>query len=422
MSQSFDVVVRNTSELLTCDGPLHGSAEAALGAIPQGAVGLRGEEVAWLGPESALPEGAIGPATRVIDAQGGFVGPGFVDPHTHLVFAGDRSVEFEQRCQGKSYVEVAQTGGGIIRTVKATRAAREETLVELALPRLVRLLAQGVTTVEIKSGYGLDVIAELTMLRAIRRLGEIQPVSVVPTFMGLHSLPAEYASDRDAYLKLCVDVLLPQIVQDRLARFADVFVERIAFTADEARRFAARAKGAGLKLLLHVDQLSASQGAELAAELEAVAAAHLEQITPAGIAALAKSKTVALLAPISTLFARAKPYAPGRALRDAGVQVALCTNVNPGSSNSENVSLAMGLACLENGLTPAEAFLGFTRVAGLALADPSLGRLAVGGQADLVVHGTASYRFLPYHLGMNDVRLVVKAGRVFDFTGSSRGR
>lgn len=418
----FDVLIRNTSEVVTCDGPLAGPAEATLGAIPAGAIGLTGERVAWLGPESELPKDAISPSTKVVDAHGQFVGPGFVDPHTHLVFAGDRAAEFEMRCQGKTYVEIAQAGGGIVSTVKATRAAREETLVELALPRLVRLLAQGVTTVEIKSGYGLDVIAELAMLRAIRRLGEVQPVSVVPTFMGLHSLPKEYANDREAYFKLCVDVMLPQVSQEHLARFADVFVEGIAFTPDEARRFAMRAKGAGLKLLLHVDQLTSGQGAELAAELGAVAAAHLERATPEGIAALAKSKTVALLAPISTLFARAKPYAPGRALRDAGVPVALCTNVNPGSSNSENVSLAMGLACLENGLTPAEAFLGFTRVAGLALADPSLGRLTVGGPADLVVHGTASYRFLPYHLGMNDVRLVVKAGRVFDFAGSPRSR
>lgn len=415
---AFDVVIRNTSEVVTCDGPLDRPAEETLAPITRGAVGVRGETIAWLGPESALPADAIGPGTKVLDAKGGFVGPGLVDPHTHLVFAGERSAEFEQRCQGKSYLEIAQAGGGIGNTMRATRAATEEALIESALPRLVRLLAQGVTTVEIKSGYGLDVIAEMKLLQAIRRLGEFQPVTVVSTFLGLHALPPEYANDRNAWVRLCIDTLLPQIANERLASFADVFVEQSAFTPDEARLFVTRAKGAGLAITLHVDQLTPGAGAELAAELGAVSAVHLEQITPAGIAALAKAGTVAILAPTSTLFARVKPWAPGRALRDAGVKVALCTNCNPGSSMSENVSLAMGLACLENGLTPAEAYLGFTRMAGLALARPALGRLVVGGPADLAVSRAPSYRFLPYHLGMNDVGVVLKAGRVFDFSGS----
>jgi len=407
----MELVVRNTSEVLTCDGPLEGPAEDTLGRVARGAVGVTGGRVVFLGAESELPEGAITSQTTVIDARGGFVGPGFVDCHTHVVFAGDRSDEFEQRCQGKSYLEIAAAGGGIARTVAATREASQEQLVALALPRLTQLLARGVTTAEVKSGYGLDAEAELRTLRAIAALSKAQPVELVATFLGLHAVPPEFKERREAWVRLCVDELLPRIVGEQLASACDAFIEQSAFTHDEARRLAAKAKALGLPLRLHVDQLTANGGAQLAAELGAVSADHLEQISAAGIAAMKQRGTIAVLAPTSTLFARAKPYAPGRALRDAGVLVALCTNCNPGSSNSENVSLAMGLACLENGLTPAEAYLGFTRIGALALSRPELGRLTVGGPADLAIFGCASYRTLPYHLGMNEVAHTIKAGR-----------
>ncbi len=408
----FDLVIKNTSEVLTCAGPLTGPAEALLAPTPKGAVGIRGERITFLGPAKSLPLDAIGPNTRVINAAGGFAGPGLIDPHTHVVFAGDRSGEFEARCQGKTYLELAQAGGGIVKTVSATRAASEDELLALARPRLHRLLAQGVTTVEIKSGYGLDLESELKLLRVIRRLGEKEPATVVATLLALHALPPEAAADRARYVAQVADELVPKVAKERLASFCDAFVEQSAFTADEARLVLGRAKALGLTARLHVDQLTPGAGAELAAELGAATADHLEQISQAGIAALAKSGVVAVLAPTSTLFARAKPYAPGRALRDAGVPVALCTNCNPGSSNSENVSLAMGLACLENGLTPAEAYLGFTRFAGLALKRPELGQLAVGGPADVVVYGCPSYRELPYHLAMNEVASVVRHGRL----------
>ncbi len=404
----FDLLVRNSSELVTCDGPLDGPAEATLAPIAKGCVGVVHGRIAWLGQD--VPTGAVGPDTVIVDAEGGFVGPGFVDCHTHVVFAGDRSQEFEQRCQGRTYLEIAQAGGGIARTVRATREASEQDLVDGALPRLARLLSQGVTTAEVKSGYGLDVDSELRMLRVIRTLGTKQPVSLVGTALPLHAVPP--GGTREAWLKVTFDELLPAIAREGLARFADAFVEQTAFTHDEARTLAARAKSMGLKLRLHVDQLTPNGGAQLAAELGAVTADHLEQISPEGIAALARAGTIAVLAPTSTLFARARPFAPGRALREAGVKVAVCTNCNPGSSNSENVTLALGLACVENGLTPAEAYLGFTRIAGLALADDSLGRLRVGGPADLVVSRATSYRHLAYHFAMNDVARVVKVGRV----------
>lgn len=413
----FDLVIRNTSEVVTCDGPVGPDALATLAAIERGAVGISGGRIAWLGPEADLPKEAQGPETEVLDARGSFVGPGLVDPHTHLVFAGERSGEFEQRCQGMGYLQIAEAGGGILSTVQATRAARERDLTYGAMPRAVALLSHGVTTAEVKSGYGLELDTELKMLRAIKALNLLQAVKLVGTVLPLHALPPEHRDSRDAYLKMCCEELLPKVAAEKLARFCDAFVEQSAFTADEARVLMKRARELGFIPRLHVDQLTAGRdGAQLAAELGCASADHLEQVSPAGIEALARTNTVAVLAPTSTLFARAKPYAPGRALRDAGVTVALCTNCNPGSSMSENVSLAMGLACLENGLTPAEAYLGFTRSAAAALAMPELGRLFVDGPADLVVYQCKSFRQLAYHLGVSEVRHVLKDGLVaFEF-------
>ncbi len=402
--EPFELLIHGASEVLTCTG--EGSAEQKLAPIAKGAVGIRDGRIAWLGTEPPV-RGEI-----EIDARGGFVGPGFVDCHTHVVFAGDRSGEFEQRCQGKTYLEIAAAGGGIARTVNATRAASEQQLIELAVPRLERLLRHGVTTAEVKSGYGLDVESELRMLRVIAKLRDRTPITLVGTLLALHAIPPEFKEDRGGWVKKVIDELLPIVAREQLARFNDVFVEQSAFTHDEARACLQAGRALGLLPRLHVDQLTANGGAQLAASLGAVTADHLEQISAEGITALAKSGTVAVLAPTSTLFAKARPFAPGRALVDAGVRVALCTNCNPGSSHSENVFLAMGLACVENGLTPAEAYLGFTRHGADALAEPELGRLQAGFLADLVIYEAQSYRALPYHFAMNDVAHVVKSGRV----------
>lgn len=400
----FDLLITGASQVLTCTG--EGTAEQKLGALARASVGVRDGKVAWLG-EAPPVRGEL-----ELDARGGFVGPGFVDCHTHVVFAGDRSGEFEQRCQGQTYLEIAAAGGGIARTVAATRAASERELIDLALPRLERLLRHGVTTAEVKSGYGLDLESELRLLRVVRQLAERTPITLVGTLLALHAVPSEFKADRAGWVKQVIEELIPRVAQEGLARFNDAFVEQSAFTHDEARAVLEAGKALGLRPRLHVDQLTANGGAQLAASLGAVTADHLEQISPEGIAALAAAGTVAVLAPTSTLFARARPFAPGRALVDAGVRVALCTNCNPGSSHSENVFLSLGLACVENGLTPAEAYLGFTRHGADALAAPGLGRLVVGGPADLVVFGTPSYRDLPYHFAMNDVAHVVKSGRL----------
>lgn len=416
--EPLQLVIRNTSEVLTCEGTHREPAEQALTPRPGACVGVRDGRVAFIGPESELPRGAVGPSTEVLDAEGQLVGPGFVDPHTHLVFAGERSHEFDLRNQGATYLEIAKAGGGIAGTVRATRAASEEELVRLALPRLQRLLEQGVTVAEVKSGYGLNLEDELKMLRVVRRLQALTPVELVPTLLCAHSVPPEYAERRGAYVELCVKEILPAVAREGLARFCDVFVEQSAFEKDEARRLLTAAKELGLTPRLHADQLTSGGGAELAAELGAATADHLEHVSDAGIRALAEANVTAVLVPTSTLFLRMRPYAPGRKLRAAGVNVALGTNVNPGSSMTENLSLVMGLACLENGLSAAEAYWAATRGAALALGLSTNGRLALGDAADVVVFGCSTYRHLPYHLGVNHARTVLKAGRVVVRQGS----
>jgi imidazolonepropionase len=410
--ETLELLVRNTSEVLTLEGSPQQPAEEALTPRPGACVGVRRGRVVYVGPESDLPTGAVGLGTRVVDAHKQLVGPGFVDPHTHLVFAGERSAEFDLRNQGATYLEIAQAGGGIASTVRATRAASEEQLIQLALPRLRRMLEHGITVAEVKSGYGLNVEDELKMLRVVRRLAQMQPVDLVPTLLCAHAVPEEYQGRREAYLDLCIGELLPAVAEQGLARFCDVFVEEGAFTKEEARRLLVAAKALGLKPRLHVDQLSASEGAELAAELGAITADHLEHVSEAGIQALARAGVTAVLVPTSTLFLRVRPYAPGRRLRAAGVNIALATNLNPGSAMSENLPLTLGLACLENGLTAAEAYWSATRGAALALDLSTSGRLTMGDPANLVVFSCSKYQHLPYHLGINHVRTVIKDGHV----------
>jgi imidazolonepropionase len=410
-SGPFTLLVRGASAVLTADGSEGTDAGLMLGALAGAAVGVRGSEVAFIGPETALPQGAVTPSTESLDAEGGLVVPGFVDAHSHVVYAGDRSEEFALRALDVDAAGITRAGGGILSTVVATRAKDEDALVRLALPRLQRLLAHGVTTLEVKSGYGLTQEDELKLLRVIRRLSSLQPIRLVPTFLWLHALPPEWASDRAGYLALGRHTL-EIVAREGLAEFADAFVEQGAFTADEARSFLGEAKALGLRPRLHVDQLSAGRGAELAAELGAVSADHLECVSAEGVAALARAGVTAVLVPVATLVLRRPKYAPGKALRQAGVKVAVASNVNPGSAPTENLALSLGLACLLNGLTPDEALLGVTRWGAGALARPELGRLRVGGPADLLVLGCREVAHLAAHLGVRHARAVVKAGRV----------
>jgi imidazolonepropionase len=410
--EPFDLLVRNAAEILTCAGERTEPCESGLRVVERGAIGVRSGVVAYVGPEARLPRGSVGPSTAVLDAAGGVVTPGLIDPHTHLVFAGERAREFELRARGATYLEIAASGGGIASTVNATRAASEDELVALARPRLQRLLEQGVTTAEVKSGYGLSLQHELKLLRVVRRLAREQPVELVPTLMCAHAVPEEHRTTREQYLSECIEEIVSEVAHQGLARFCDAFCEEGAFSKEETRRLLLAARAHGLRPRLHADQLTALGGAELAAELGAASADHLEQVSEAGIEALARAGVTAVLVPSSTLFLRVRPFAPGRRLRDAGVNVALATNVNPGSSMTESVSLVLGLACLENGLSPAEAMWGVTRGAALALGLEAHGRISPGDPADLVVFGCSSWRHLPYHLAVNHARAVVKGGQV----------
>jgi imidazolonepropionase len=407
----FTLLVRGASAVLTADGPDSTDAGLTLGALPGEVVGIRGDTVAWIGPESALPKGAVTSATVALDAEGGLVVPGFVDSHSHVVYAGDRSEEFALRALDVDAAGITRSGGGIFSTVVATRAKDEDALVRLALPRLARLLAHGVTSLEVKSGYGLTEEDELKLLRIIRRLGTLQPIRLLPTFLWLHALPPEWTADRAGYLALGRKTL-QVVAREGLAEFADAFVEKGAFTLDEARSFLGEARALGLKLRLHVDQLSAGKGAELAAELGALSADHLECVSEEGISALARAGVTAVLVPVATLVLRRPKYAPGKALRQAGVPVAVASNVNPGSAPTENLSLSLGLACLLNGLTPDEALLGVTRWGARALGRTDIGRLKVGGPADLLVLGCREVAHLAAHLGVSHARAVVRSGRV----------
>ncbi|BDG06360.1 imidazolonepropionase [Anaeromyxobacter oryzae] len=401
------LVVRN-AVVATCDrGP------SDVGLLYGAAVAVADRHVAWIGRDRDVEDAVDLDGARVLDARGGLVTPGLVDSHTHLVFAGERAGEFALRVTGRSYLEVALSGGGIAVTTRATNAAPDETLFEDAAARARRLLQQGVTTIEVKSGYGLTVEAELRLLRIIQRLGQalFGQVTIVPTLL-LHAVPPQWGGDRAGFVSRICEELVPAVAKEKLAAFCDVFIEEGAFRLDEARRILDAARARGLVPRVHADQLTSGGGAQLAADLGAASADHLEEVDDAGVAALAGAGVVAGLLPLSTLFLGSERWAPARRLLDAGVPVSLATNLNPGSAMSENVGLALSLACLKLRLSPAEALVAFTAGGARALRRPDLGRLAPGAEADLVLWGCGSAEHLAWHMAVNHALTVVKRGRV----------
>ena len=413
-----DLVVEFAHEVLTMEhaglaGPRRGKDLRDVGAIENGAVAVRGAEIAWVGPQGELADSVdIDPGAIRLDASGCTVAPGFVDSHTHLVFAGSRQDEFERRLAGQSYLEIARAGGGIRSSVRHTRAATEDELVELARQRLDSVLRHGTTTIECKSGYGLSTACELKQIRALARASDGHPVETVSTFLGAHEFPPEFAGDRDGYVRLLVDEMIPAVAETRLCEFADVFCERGVFTPDQARTILLAAQGAGMRPRLHADEFAPSGAAELAAELHALSADHLSAISDAGVRALATSSTIGTILP-GTTFSLRIPPANARRLVDAGIALAIATDFNPGTSAIESMGVVIGLACLHSGLLPSEAFVAATINAAHALdrAD-RIGSLAPGKQADLVVLGVPDHRGVPYRFGTNHVRTVVKNGRV----------
>lgn len=381
------------------------------GAAGGGALAVDGGRIAWAGPAEALPAGA---AARTVWPVGGrLVTPGLVDCHTHLVFGGDRSGEWEQRLAGASYEAIARAGGGIQATVRATREASDADLLDGAAARAATLAAGGVTTVEVKSGYGLDLETELRMLRVARRLPERVPVDVVTTFLGAHALPPEAGGDVDGYLDRLCDEVLPAVAAEGLADAVDGFCERIAFSAAQLDRVFTVAGRLGLRVKVHADQLSDAGGAALAARHRALSADHLERTSPAGVSALAAAGTVAVLLPGAAYVLGDDAVPPVDALRRAGVPLAVATDCNPGTSPLLSLPVAMHLACTRFGLTVAEALAGVTVHAAEALGlDGEAGTLAPGARADLVVWDAETPAQIAYWLGASPVRAVLKRGRV----------
>ncbi len=387
------------------------SGDAGYGLIDHAALGWKDGLITFVGAQSDLPDAAETIAVHVASAHGNLVTPGLIDCHTHLVFGGDRAHEFELRLQGADYAEIARAGGGILSSVRNTRAVSEDALLAESLPRAQALLRDGVTTLEIKSGYGLDLDSETKMLRVARRIGSTLGIGVRTSFLGAHALPPEYAGRSDDYIDFVCTQMLPAIAARGLADAVDAFCDTIGFTPAQTRRVFEAATALGLPVKLHAEQLSLQGGAKLAAGFSALSADHLEHLDESGARAMAKAGTVAVLLPGAFVCLRETKLPPIELLREHGVPMAVATDCNPGTSPLLSLRLAMALACAQFRLTPEEAMRGATVNAARALGLSDRGRLAIGQRADFVQWSAREPAALSYWLGGNLVQRVVNAGR-----------
>lgn len=410
-----DVVIDGASEIVTCRGeaPKLGPAMRDLGIVPAGAVAAANGIIRWIGDSRDLwNQVEMVHGGRLVRAEGRTVLPGFVDPHTHLPFAGSRAGEFQRRLEGAKYGDILREGGGIHSTVAATRAASQDQLVEWSRARLDRMLLHGTTTCEAKSGYGLDPDNEIKQLRAIRDLRRCHIVEVVPTFLGAHVVPVEYRDDREGYVDLVVTEMIPRVAADHLAEFCDVFCEEGAFSNREGERIMRAAQQHGMGIKVHADQLSPGRTTEMAVGLRAVSVDHLDYVSVRGIERLAASEVVGVLLPGASFSLRVA-YPPARRLIDAGVAVALATDFNPGSSYTESMQEIITLACLQMKMTLAEAITAATVNAACALGRQArIGSLEVGKEANLIILDIPDHRHLAYHFGVNHVHTVVVRGKI----------
>ena len=374
---------------------------------------VRGKHIAWLGPQASLPAAYREEATATHDLNGAIVTPGLIDCHTHLVYGGNRAEEFALRLAGASYEEIARQGGGIVSTVRATRAASEDELFAAALRRLDALLSEGVTALEIKSGYGLDLDSERKMLRVARRLGQARPVTVTTTFLGAHALPPEYANRADDYIDLICDVMLPALVEEELVDAVDVFCEGIGFSLAQSERVFQAAQQHKLPVKMHAEQLSLLGGAALAARYQALSADHLEFLDEAGVIAMREAGTVAVLLPGAFYFLRETMLPPLELLRKHQVPIAISTDCNPGTSPTTSLLLMLNMACTLFRMSVAEVLAGVTSNAARALGHPDVtGRIAVGELADFVVWDVGSLAELAYWSGLPRCQRVVRHGEI----------
>lgn len=390
-------------------GPGRGGDQMSeIGVRRKAAVAIDGDVIEWIGDAG---ERSFSGAERV-DCSGRTVTPGLVDSHTHMVFAGDRSAEFAARLRGATYQQIAESGGGILSTVRAVRAASVEDIVEKGRALVRSAFRHGSTTIEVKSGYGLDEESEMRLLEAVRRINEEEPAELVATFLGAHDVPPELRADRASYVD-SVARMIPHVVEHKLAEFCDVFSDTGYFTVEESERIYAAASEHGMKLKVHADELSSFGGAEMAARIGAVSADHLLQISNDGIERMRESGVVATLLP-GTAFFLNLPYAPARRMIEAGLTVALATDCNPGSNMCENMQMSMALACMGMRMTVEEAITASTLngAAALGMSD-RIGSIEVGKQADVAIFDTADYPGIVYHYGVNQVRAVVKRGVLY---------
>lgn len=418
--KKVETLIVNASELLTMDAyggmvPLHGRKMRDVGVIKSGAVAIAsGEIIAYGNTHDLLDELEIDGDTRIIDAKGKTVTPGLIDPHTHPVFAHTRENEFAMRIEGKSYMEIAKAGGGILNTAARTRKMTLEDMASGATKYLEWMLSHGVTTVEAKSGYGLTTESELNMLQALRYLDQIERIDILPTFMGAHEIPAEFREGREEdYVEMIIDEMLPIVAERKLAQFCDIFCEVGVFDLDQTRRILNRAKELGMRIKLHADEIEPMGGTELGVDLGAISVDHIIEVSDEGIRKLAKSSTVATLLPGTSLFLGKGKFAPARQLIDSDAIVALATDFNPGSSPTTNLPLIMSLGCISMKMTPEEVFAASTLNAAFAIGlGEECGSLTPGKIADIVIWDANNHTQIPYFYGENLVHTVIKKGRI----------
>jgi len=405
----MDLVLQNIGLLATPNGKAaqKGAAQGQITLIENASIGIDGGKFVYVGPANTALVGK-----QTINCEGQLVTPGLVDAHTHLVFGGWRHKEMARKLAGESYLDILKSGGGILDTVKQTRTASEDELVKKALNLLNEMLAHGTTTVECKSGYGLDVANELKQLQVVKKLAQYSEVGLVSTFMGAHAIPPEYKDNREAYIKLVCDEMLPAVKAEKLAKFCDIFCETAVFTPEESLYILNKARDFGLIPKAHADEITPISGAEMAAAAGCISAEHLIQASDEGIKALAEHNVIACLLP-ATSFHLDKPYARARDMIKTGVAVAVCTDFNPGSSPNLNLQLPMYLACQKYKLTPAELLTAVTLngAAAIGLAE-QIGSIEVGKQADLVLWQAEDLDYIFYRYGNNLVRSVIKNGKV----------
>jgi len=425
----MDLILKNIGLLATPVGtsPKRGVKQREISLATKATIGIKDGKIAFITGESNISDqekGSTGyqenttfsentvSSKNTIDCGGKLVTPGLVDAHTHLVFGGWRQKELALKLEGKSYLEILKDGGGILNTVEQTRTASEAELIDKGIALLSEMLKLGITTCEIKSGYGLSTEDELKQLRVIKTLNDAQPIDIIPTFMGAHAIPTEYKNDRTGYIDLIINGMLPVIAKDKLAEFCDIFCETAVFTPEESNHILTEAKKYGLTPKIHADEIDPIGGAETAAHVGAISAEHLIQASDTGIRKMAEQNVIAVLLP-ATSFYLDKPYARARDMIDANVAVAIATDFNPGSSPSLNMQLAMNLACLKYKMTPAEVLTAVTLNGAAAVnRASSCGSIEIGKQADLVVWDAPDLEYIFYRYGSNLAHTVIKNGTV----------